>query len=164
MKATPPRGGNTSPTRSTARPGHSRPACVAATRRQRLLALGVVPELTEVDHHAWLVTDNLGIVSWWNREDVTGPDLAVRAILHLDSHAPRQHVAQVRDLAGIGAGDRLHVLRPSPPGLEGALANCLAGNLHDLGLTIALERSGLVWRVEVLDLYVGHSRLLPCPR
>src|SRR5438067_152443 len=76
----------------------------------------------------------------------------------------------MRDLAQVGAGDRLHVLRPLPPRLEGRLADRVPGEVHDLGLTIPFERPHLVRRVEPFDLYFSHLELLSlagttiCPR
>ena len=65
---------------------------------------------------------------------------------------PREHVAEMGDLARVGAGDRLDVLRPLPAGLEGAFGDRMAGKLNHLRLAVALEWAGLVGRVEALDL------------
>src|SRR5829696_281373 len=64
------------------------------------------------------------------------------------------------DVAGVGARDRLHVLRPLPPGLERALSNGMAGELHHLCLALPLERADLVGRVEVFDFSGCHKGLL----
>src|SRR3954471_16355680 len=61
------------------------------------------------------------------------------------------------DLAGVGSGDRLHVLRPLPARLEGAASHGLPGDLHDLRLAVSLERPDLVRRVEILHLDCCHN-------
>jgi hypothetical protein len=58
----------------------------------------------------------------------------------------------VRDLTGLGPGDRLDVLRPPPSRLEGAAADRVAADVDDVGLALALELADLVRRVEALDL------------
>ena len=73
-----------------------------------------------------------------------GAALALAAVVHEDAHPSGQAVAQVRDLAGVRAGDRLDVLRPAPAGLERSATDHPASDIHDLGLPLPLERSYLV--------------------
>src|SRR5215211_1897223 len=55
-------------------------------------------------------------------------------------------------LAGVGLGNGLHVFRPLPALLKHALADRLASEIDQLGLSLALKRPGLVGRIEVLGL------------
>src|SRR5215211_2953690 len=55
-------------------------------------------------------------------------------------------------LAGVGLGNGLHVFRPLPAWLKHALADRLASEIDQLGLSLALKRPGLVGRIEVLGL------------
>src|SRR3712207_3036596 len=81
-------------------------------RYQRLNLLAaprVVPELAEVEKDARLVTYDLGVVARRDRHHVARPALTLAAVVHEHPHAAGDAVAEVRDLAGLRARDRLHV-------------------------------------------------------
>jgi hypothetical protein len=85
-------------------------------------------------------------------EHVTGADFGLGAVVHVDLHVARHAVAEVRDLAGVGSGDRLDVVGPPPARLKDGPADHLAGEVANVGLALSLERTSLVRRVEVLHL------------
>src|SRR6266511_2118049 len=124
--------------------------------RARLVALRVLTDLAEVEDHAGLVPDVLGVVAGRDRHRLAGADLGLLAVVHEDAHPTGEHVSEMRDLARISLRDRLDVLRPLPPGLEGPPPHLLAAELDDLYLTVSLERTGLVGGIEALGLNARH--------
>src|SRR5919109_475016 len=122
-----------------------RPTCVAVNPWFRLLPLRVLSELAEVECHTWLVSDDFSVMAWRDREDVAGTGLALRPVIHVHLHATGDDVAEVRYLAGVGAGDRLDVRRPTPARLECGAPDGPAGELDDIRFSLALERASLVW-------------------
>jgi hypothetical protein len=92
-----------------------------------------------------------------DRRDVAGPQLDLGAVVHDHPHPARDDVEEVRELARIGAGDRLDVIAPAPAGLEHRLADLLARHRHEPQLAVRLERSRIVRLVEVLDLDRGRA-------
>src|SRR5437867_1289466 len=98
--------------------------------------LCVVLDLAEVDQHASLIADRPGIVSRWDRDRVTRAALAFASVIHDDVHPSGEHVPEVRRLAGSGVGDRLDVLRPTPPRLEHASAHWARTEIHDAHSTL----------------------------
>jgi hypothetical protein len=67
-----------------------------------MLSLGVLGIAAEVDCHAGLVANDPRIVTWLDRGNVAGADLALLSAAHLHLHAARQAVQQVRGLAAVG--------------------------------------------------------------
>src|SRR4051812_47096998 len=80
----------------------------------RTSALGVLPDLAEVDPDARLVADNLGVVAGRDRGGLAGCDLLLGSVVHRHLHAARHAVAEMVDLARVRAGDRLQVRGPLP--------------------------------------------------
>ena len=73
----------------------------------------------EVEEDARLGPDDPSVVAWGHREDIARANLALGAVVHLYPHPPRDDVAEVRHLAGFGAGRLLEAFGPFPAGLEG---------------------------------------------
>src|SRR5436190_21348829 len=130
------------------------------------LLLRVLADLAEVQPDTRLVADNLGVVAWRDRRCLAGTDLALAAVVHHDLHPARDAVAEVRDLARVGACDRLQVGRPLPSRLEHAAHHRMPAQLEYVRVPVTLERSLLVGRIEVLDLHLSHagsSQVVPVP-
>jgi hypothetical protein len=111
---------------------------------------GVLIRAREIQHHARLVPEGPGIVSRRDYHGVVGADLDLRAIIHPDAHPSREHVPYVRNLATLGARDRLYALRPLSARLEDGPADVTPSRVTTsiLPLSNALVSS-------------GESRLLP---
>src|SRR5215210_4661516 len=122
-----------------------------------LAALGVLSDVAEVHHDAGLAADDFSVVAGGNCNDLAGTDLCLASIVHEDPHLPGKDVAEVRDLARVRLGDRLHVLRPAPAGLEGPLTDFAASDVDDLSLSLPLKRTCLIGGIKVLDLDSGHT-------
>jgi hypothetical protein len=105
----------------------------------RVLSLGVLGIAAEVDRHAGLVTNDPRIVTWLDRGNVAGADLALLSAARLHPHAARQAVQQVRGLAAVGPCDRLEVLRPSPAGLECSVQARVACDGHHCCAALAAK-------------------------
>src|SRR3954451_3233914 len=105
----------------------SRPAPArsrAARRRARRSAcLGVSLQAPEVQQNARFVADDPGVVAGRHVERLARSELTLGAVVHAERHPAFEDVADVLNLAGVGPGDRLDVLRPAPPGLKGAAPN-----------------------------------------
>src|SRR5579859_1219138 len=71
-----------------------------------------------VDGHHGLLADDPGVVAARKGGDVTRAGDELRAVVHPDRRPAADVVLEVRRLAAVGAGDRLHVLRPPPPRFE----------------------------------------------
>src|SRR2546423_8143948 len=120
--------------------------------REKLLRLRVRPEPAPVQLDARLIAGDLGIVTGRDIEHVAGIDLHRGPVVQLDRHGPGEAIADVVGLAGVGLCDRLDVLGPLPAGLEHALADRMATDVDDFGLSFALKGAGLIRRIEVPDL------------
>src|SRR5262249_52967102 len=92
----------------------------------RSVSLCVPLESAEIEQHARLVADGPGVVTWRHVERVAWSKLQLGSVVHLERHAPLQHVTDVVHLAGVRAGDRPDVLRPAPPRLKRSAAYCVA--------------------------------------
>src|SRR3954468_5802504 len=79
---------------------------------------GVVEHALEVDHHGGLVADHPRIVTRRQERDVARLAVELGAVVHLDAQHAGDVVLEVRRLAALGAGERLHRGRPAPAGLE----------------------------------------------
>src|SRR5215469_14281931 len=66
----------------------------------------------ELDEHGWFVADDSAIVSWFDGDDLRRDVIAFAPILEFDLHVPVSQESDVCVHAELGAGDRLHVLRP----------------------------------------------------
>src|SRR5215213_4615727 len=75
---------------------------------------GVLADLAEVDPDARLIADGFGVVAGRNGRGLTGPDLRLAAVVHVDLHAAGHAVTEVRHLARIRLRDRLEIGRPLP--------------------------------------------------
>src|SRR5918911_823955 len=84
-----------------------------------LRAFRVSLESAEVEEHAALALDP-GVVAGRHVERLARADVQLAAVVHPDGHRALENVADVLDLAAVGAAQRLHVLRPAPAGLERA--------------------------------------------
>src|SRR5690242_2431118 len=59
------------------------------------LALGVLLDLSEVDQHAGLIADHLGVVARRDRHDLARRDLLLGAVVHRDAHPAAEAVSEV---------------------------------------------------------------------
>ena len=66
------------------------------------------------------------------RGDVSGPGVELGAIGHHDVQRSGHVVLEMRRLAELGAGQRLDVVRPAPPGLQGETADFGAADLEEV--------------------------------
>jgi hypothetical protein len=105
-------------------------------REQRSRLPCVVAGAEPIDHDHGFVTDDPGVVPARERGDVTGTGLEFAAVVHVDHEVPRYVILEVRSRTALGAGDRLHVRRPSPPGLEHEPADFGCPDLYDLGSAV----------------------------
>src|SRR6266536_2935666 len=85
--------------------------------------LRVSLQAPEVQQDARLVADDPRVVPRRHVEGLARSELTLGPVVHTKRHTPFEHVADVLNLARVGPGDRLDVLRPPPPGLERAAAN-----------------------------------------
>src|SRR4051794_14458888 len=76
------------------------------------------------------------------------------AVVHADAQATAHLVLEVLDLAAVGAGKRLDVVGPAPPGLEHEPADRPAADLEDLGAAVG-ELANLIGLIEALVLTVA---------
>src|SRR5215212_10195804 len=113
-----------------------------------LLALCVLTDFSEVDHDTGLIADYLGVMTRRDSDDVTGADLGIAPVVHVDLHSSREAVPEVRDLTRVGLRYRFDVLGPTPAGFEGAKADGMTGDMHHLRLAVSLERTRLVRGLE----------------
>src|SRR5690606_11422097 len=84
------------------------------------------------------------------------PGDELRAVVHADREPPGHVVLEVRRLAAFGLGERLHVVRPAPAGLEHEPADLAAADLDDLG-PAARKFAQLVRMLESLVLTLAHG-------
>ncbi len=75
---------------------------------------------SKVHGYARLVAHSPCVVPRLREKDIARTNFALSAVIHADAHPSRQDVARVRRLTGVGFGQRLDVLRPTPPRLKGA--------------------------------------------
>jgi hypothetical protein len=100
-------------------------------------------------------------VALGQRGDVAGPGVELGAVGHHDVQRPGHVVLEVRRLAQLGTRQRLDVLRPAPPGLQGEPADLGAADLEQVQGAV-VEAAGLVGRLEALLFrFPGHDGLLP---
>src|SRR6476646_7709056 len=115
-----------------ARTAQPRPAGALA-RPDLLLRLRPHGGALPVHGHHRLVAHYPGVVSWWQRADLTGSHVDLCTVSHLDVDAPGDVVLLVGCHAQVCAGDRLHVLGPLPPRLQGKASDLsVAGEIHQL--------------------------------
>src|SRR5438034_11292804 len=68
-----------------------------------------------------------------------------------------EHVADVLDLAAVGAARRLDVLRPAPARLERPPPDLVSVQVDELDLALAVFKlPDLVWRAELFALDLSH--------
>src|SRR5205807_288552 len=131
-------------------------------RPPALASLGVALQAAEVEQDATLVADDPRVVSGRHVKDVSGAELALAAVVHPQRHLAGQDVAEMLDLARVGAGDRLHVLGPPPARLERAAADLVAADVDELDAPFAVgELAHLVRLVELLALQRRHIQSSP---
>ena len=99
-------------------------------------------------------------MSWSDAHCISGADLALRAVVHHDLHAPRDHIAEVSRLATVCARDGLDVLGPPPAWLEDASSNGPTREPDDVRGALVDEWPRLVRSVQTLDLDTCHGVLL----
>jgi hypothetical protein len=123
--------------------------------------LRVALQATEVQQHTGLVSDDPRVVARRHVERVARAELALGAVVHQQRHAALKDVADVLDLAGVRARDRLDVLRPAPAGLEGPAADRMPIEVDELDPThVRLELPHLVGALESLAGKLCHVVLL----
>src|SRR6186997_161002 len=91
------------------------------------VAAGAVP----VDDDRRLVADHPGVVTAGQGGDVARSGDELRAVVHADRELAADVILEVRCLAARGLGDRLHVARPAPAGLELEAADAAAADVED---------------------------------
>src|ERR1700684_2826920 len=121
--------------------------------------LGVVARAEPVHDRDRLVSEHPCVVPARKRGDVSRARDELGAIIHPDRELSADVVLEVRSLAAGGTGDRLHVVRPSPSGLEDHPADLAVADRDDLGMAIR-EIPDLVWRAKALVLGLLHCDLL----
>jgi hypothetical protein len=72
----------------------------------------------EIEKHAFLVAEHLGVVPGRDRDHLARSDLPNRSVVHVDTHPALQDIPEVEYLARVGPHHRLDVRRPPPAGLE----------------------------------------------
>src|SRR5664280_2975206 len=118
--------------------------------------LCVVRCAVPVDEHDVVVADNPGVVALGQRHHAAGSRLELPAVIHGDVNPTRRLVLKVRSLAPVGAGDRLDVVAPPPPGLQNEASDHPALHVQQLHPAV-LEVSDLVGLAEVLVFdYLGR--------
>jgi hypothetical protein len=133
---------------ATALRAYAQPGRFSGGDRGNLLPLCVGPEPTEVDLNARLIARYLSVVTRRDVEHISSTDLQRGSVIHMDRHGAGDAIAVVVSLAGVGLGDRLHVLRPLPARLEDAPSDDLVTEVDYLGLSPALKGSSLVRGIE----------------
>jgi DNA-binding SARP family transcriptional activator/tetratricopeptide (TPR) repeat protein len=135
---------------------------VAATPSRRRSAFRVVARAVPVHDHDGLVADDPRVVSRGQVRHLARRGVELGAVLHPDPERSRQVVLEVRGLAELGPGDRLHVRRPAPPRLEHEPSDRPLVGVEDLGAP-PVERADLVRLREVALLGLRHG-ILPSLR
>ena len=92
--------------------------------------------------------------------DVARPHLELVPVVELHGHLPGQTDAGVSRLTRVRAGDRLDVVRPTPPGLEDTSAQREVAQRDDVHVAVCLEGTGLVGFVDVVCFGCGHDSSL----
>src|SRR5262249_10724846 len=103
----------------------------------------------EMEGHVRLIAEDPAVMPRRDGKDIAGSQLVDRPVFHLDGCPPRHHHADMRDLAGGGAGRRADMRRPFPPRLVGGSPNGHAAKLEQLKGAI-FERTQLVGGVKSL--------------
>jgi hypothetical protein len=76
--------------------------------------LDIPARILEVKEHAWLITDNPGIVSRRDNANIARPEISRSAVVHHGVKLPGNNVCKMCSLATRRPGDRLDMLRPLP--------------------------------------------------
>src|SRR4051794_20468372 len=122
-----------------------------AARGRRLVALREALRAGDVDADVGLIALDPGVVARWDLECVARADVQLGAVVHDDVHPARDAVAEMMRLATVGAGKRLHRLRPFPAGLERRAHDAARFEIDDLDGPI-IDGSRVVRWVERLSL------------
>ena len=94
-------------------------------------------------------------------ECVTGPELALRAVIHLEGHPAFDHTANVLYLTRVGAGNRFHVVGPAPAWLKGSQSHRVAVEVDEREPALALgEFPYFIRVVETLPQEFCHAIVL----
>ena len=109
-----------------------------------LVTLRIIAKLAVVKGDAWFIAHRFGVVASRKREDIAGADLAASAVVGNNLHPSGDHIAQVLDLAGLGACDRLDVVAPLPTRFEDAPTDNAATDVENLGVSLPFEGTLLV--------------------
>src|SRR3954451_12001551 len=94
--------------------------------------LGVVARAIPVDDDSRLVADDPAVVAARQRGYIARSRDELGPVVHADREPAAHVVLEVRRVAAVGASDRLHVVRPAPPGLENVSADVAAADVEDL--------------------------------
>src|SRR5262249_54015038 len=100
------------------------------------LPLRVVRRPGPIDRYDGVVSDNPGIVTGRDQDELAGPCLGFFSVGHLDHHATGHLVEEMRRLTEIRACDRLDVVRPLPARLRVEPADRAATDIHDLDVAM----------------------------
>src|SRR5262249_45901853 len=111
--------------------------------------LGVRCPAGKVEGDAGLVAQDPRVVTRRAIEEVTGTDLDLAAVIHLDGHSSRNDIAGVMDHAALRADDGLHALGPLPARLEYRLAENKIADLDDVHFPLG-KAARLVGLAQVL--------------
>src|SRR5260370_561761 len=128
-----------------------------AAARARGSLLGVVARAPPVHDDHRLVAHHPRVVALGQRGDVTGPGIELGAVGHDDMQRALHVVLEVRGLAQVGARERLDMVGPAPPRLQGEPPDVGAADSQQVE-GAPVEGAGLVGRAEALLLRLrGHG-------
>src|SRR5687767_12781590 len=119
--------------------------------------LGVVGRALELDRHHRFVADDPRVVSGSDPVHLATDHVGLAAVGMGDVDAAGQAVADVLDLAAVGAHDGLDALGPLPAGLECVAPDLAAGDVHELDGGL-VGSSGLIGCAEVSMFDTSHGR------
>src|SRR5215213_1022174 len=102
----------------------------------RSAVAGVVAGAVPVDDDDRLIAHYPGVVAFGQRGDVARSRRNLCAVVHEDCERAAEVVLKVGRLAAVRPGDRLHVVRPAPAGLEDEAAHLSAADVEDLGFAV----------------------------
>jgi hypothetical protein len=114
--------------------------------------LRVSLQAPEVEHDARFVADDPRVVPGRHVKGLARSEVTLGPIVHAKRHSALEYVADVLNLARVGPGDRLDVLRPPLPGLEGTAAN---------GVSVEIDKLDATLTVGELPNLIGLSNRLP---
>ena len=96
-------------------------SCARGLQPQRSLSpwLAIPARVLEVEEYARLITDNPGIMPWWDDSHISRPKLDRGAVVHHRMKVPGNKVGKMCALATWRPSDGLAMLRPLPARFAG---------------------------------------------